>query len=214
VNLSLTYIEEQLKCRLPYTYVWGRKQNDLWDGYTNFIYNLPEWEAVLEAMQATIKAYGLDKKELFNYAANRWFNFWSAMAVEKIFTEIEGVTPSINHKDRLVDFNLRGIDFDHKTSVFPKNFKQTLFYAQNHEEELLYWLYKNQSQQQRKHLENRLFLMVHAKDGQHWKLKAEIGWLKQIIQKYVSNFDAANLSRLQLEDKTSLAGIVWAEKKD
>ena len=120
MSLDLVYIESQLKQRLPYPYQWGKKQTDKWDNYTNFIYDFPSWEAVVEAMKATTEAYGLNKRELFNYAANRWFNFWSAMAVEQIFTEIDGVTPSLNHKDRLVDFNLRGIDFDHKTSVFPE----------------------------------------------------------------------------------------------
>ncbi len=212
MNLDLTYIENQLKQRLPYPYQWGKKQNDKWDNYTNFIYDFLSWEAVVEAMKATTEAYGLNKRELFNYAANRWFNFWSAMAVEQIFTEIDGVTPSLNHKDRLVDFNLRGIDFDHKTSVFPEAYKQTFYYAQHHHEELLYWLYKNQSQQQRKHLENRLFIVTYAEDGEHWKLKAEIRLLKQCIQKYVSTFDASKLEQLQLNNKSIYSDIIWAVK--
>ncbi|VVU98759.1 MULTISPECIES: hypothetical protein [Mesonia] len=212
MSLDLVYIESQLKQRLPYPYQWGKKQTDKWDNYTNFIYDFPSWEAVVEAMKATTEAYGLNKRELFNYAANRWFNFWSAMAVEQIFTEIDGVTPSLNHKDRLVDFNLRGIDFDHKTSVFPEAYKQTLYYAQHHHEDLLYWLYKNQSQQQRKHLENRLFIVTYAEDGEHWKLKAEISLLKQCIQKYVSTFDASTLEQLQLNNKTIYSDIIWAVK--
>lgn len=212
VNLSLYDIEQELKKRHPYAYEWGRKQNDIWDGYTNFIYKTPFWDEVVEVMKITIEAYNLDKKELFQYAANRWYNFWSAVAVEKIFTQIEGVTPAVNNKDRLVDFNLNGINFDHKTSVFPKGFKQTIYYAQNHKEELLYWLYKNQSQQQRKHLENRLFLMVYAEDGAHWKLKAEITWLQSIIQKYVSTFDASLLTPLQWKEKSALSDIIWAVK--
>jgi len=212
VSLSLYDIEQELKKRHPYAYEWGRKQNDIWDGYTNFIYKTPFWDEVVEVMKITIEAYNLDKKELFQYAANRWYNFWSAVAVEKIFTQIEGVTPAVNNKDRLVDFNLNGINFDHKTSVFPKGFKQTIYYTQNHKEELLYWLYKNQSQQQRKHLENRLFLMVYAEDGAHWKLKAEITWLQSIIQKYVSTFDASLLTPLQWKEKSALSDIIWAVK--
>ncbi len=212
VNLDLENLQHQLQQRLAYPYKWGKKQNDEWDAYTNFIYKFSDWNVVVEAMKATVEAYQLDKRELFNYAANRWFNFWSAMAVEQIFTEIEGVTPSINLKDRLVDFNLRGIDFDHKTSVFPSGFQQTLYYAQNHHEELLYWLYKNQSKQQREHYQNRLFIMVYAEDGEHWKLKAEIDLLKQCIQKYVSTFDASKLQQLQFNGNAIVSDIIWAIK--
>ncbi len=213
MKYDIFHIENQLQQRLPYAYIWGQKQNDQWDKYSNFIYDLPNWDAVVQAMQATLEVYPLNKRDFFNYAANRWFNFWSAMAVEQIFCELENVIPSQNHKNRLVDFSLNGIDFDHKTSVYPKGFKQTLHYGQTHEEELLQWLYKNQSQQQRKHLENRLFLVVHATDGEHWKLKAEITWLKSKVENYVKNFQPTQLKQLQLGDKhTAFADIIWAVK--
>lgn len=214
LKYDIFHIEKQLQQRLSYAYNWGQKQNDEWDQYTNFIYNIPNWQAVVEAMRATLEVHPLNKRDFFNYAANRWFNFWSAMAIEQIFSELENVTPSHNHKNRLVDFSLNGIDFDHKTSVYPKGFWQTLFYAQKHEEELLQWLYKNQSQQQRKHLENRLFLIVHAADGEHWKLKAEITWLKTKVENYVKHFSPSQLKQLPLEeDRTALADIIWAVKE-
>ena len=81
VNLDLENLQHQLQQRLAYPYKWGKKQNDEWDAYTNFIYKFSDWNVVVEAMKATVEAYQLDKRELFNYAANRWFNFWSAMAV-------------------------------------------------------------------------------------------------------------------------------------
>lgn len=206
----MTHIETQLKNRLQYPYKWGKKQNDHWDDYTNFIYDYADWDAVVQAMKAIINAYGLDQHELFNYAANRWYNFWSAMAAEQIFSEVEGVVPALNEKNRLIDFSLFGINFDHKTSVFPKGFKETMGYAQNHEEELLYWLYRNQSQQQRKHFENRLFIMIYAENGAHWKLKAEIGLLKAKIQQYCRNFHPTQLKKLHLPNgKIALADLVW-----
>ena len=86
-------------------------------------------------------------------------------------------------------------------------------YAKQNPKELLLWLYRNQSQQQRKHLENRMFLIVYAKDGEHWKLKAQIQWLKQIISTYVTTFDDSKLYRLQLEPyKTTTAALIWAIK--
>ncbi len=71
--LNLQNIENELKKRLPYNYSWGQKQNDFWDDYTNFIYKTLDWEElVLKMKQATID-YKLDKRDLFNYAANRWY---------------------------------------------------------------------------------------------------------------------------------------------
>lgn len=147
--LELGNIENELRKRLQYHYHWGQKQNNLWDGYTDFIYNTPIWEALVPKMETAFQKYGLDKKNLFNYAANRWFNFWSAMAVEQIFTEMDGVEKVAETKDSEKDFYLFGIPFDHKTSVFPKQFEKNFEYAQNHKAELIEWFYKNQSSQKK-----------------------------------------------------------------
>ena len=52
-------------------------------------------------------------------------------------------------------------------------------YAKNNPAELIQWLYSNQSQEGRKHLKNRLFLVLVDKNKEHWKLKAEISLLKK-----------------------------------
>lgn len=214
MNLDLEKIETELKKRLAFDYQWGQRQNDDWDQLTNFIYDFWQWEAVVEAMKATVEACDLPKRDLFNYAANRWFNFWSAMAVEQIFARSEHVIPSLNRKNRLVDFSLYGVEFDHKTSVFPKGMGETFYYCQKHEGELLNWLYKNQSQEGRKHMGNRLFIVVYAADGEHWKLKAEISWLQSVIEDYLKYFKVENLREMQVENGTSVAtDILWAVKE-
>ncbi len=209
----LATIESELQYRLSYKYIWFRKQNDLWDGYSNFIYTTVEWNDLIPKISKTVSKFGLNKEEFFYYAINRWYNYWSALAIELIFSDLDGVIPEKNKKNRLVDFSIFGEKFDHKTSVFPKGFEKSLAYAQKHPEELLYWLYANQSQEQRKHLENRMFVIVYAKDGAHWKLKAQISWLKDIISTYVATFDDSKLFRLQLQPyKVTKAGLIWAVK--
>lgn len=212
MHFSLETIETQLRFRCQYAYRWGKRQNDLWDKHTQFIYEKFLWEELVEIMKWKIETHSFDKNEFFQYAANRWYNFWSAMAVEQIFTEVEGIEPALNPKNRLVDFSLFGINFDHKTSIFPKGFRQTLTYAQAHEEELIYWLYKNQSQESRKHFENRLFLVVYAQNGTHWKLKSEITWLKSVILNYVATFDASKLKTLDFPTNKAFSDIIWAVK--
>ncbi len=215
MNIDIEVIETQLKLRLKYPYKWYRKQNNIWDGYTNFIYQTPTWEALIPQMAAVVEKENLDKKELFYYAINRWYNFWSAMAVEYIFSTCDGIVPEKNTKNRLVDFTIQGISFDHKTSVFPKGFNQTINYAKNNPRELIEWLYKNQSKQQRHHFKNRLFIIVYDKNGEHWKLKSELKLMEKEIKNYVSNFSPFQLQKFSftLENET-LSDIIWFEKSN
>ncbi|WP_299315670.1 hypothetical protein [uncultured Aquimarina sp.] len=62
-----------------------------------------------------------------------------------------------------------------------------------------------------KSLENKMFVVVYASSGEHWKLKAQISWLKDIISTYVATFDDSKLFRLQLY-KITKAGLIWAIK--
>ncbi len=138
------------------------------------------------------------------------YNFWSAQTVEQIFTEIEGIEPVTDSKDSEKDFYLYGIPFDHKTSVFPKQFGKSFEYAQNHKPELIAWLYKNQSSQKRHHFKNRLFIVVYAENGEHWKLKSEVSILKMAIEKYVAGFNAAQLHSFTfVDEQTTLSDIIW-----
>lgn len=210
--VDLTQIEKELKKRLAYPYKWGRKQNDEFDKLTNFVYRISSFDGVLKE---TTDRFKKDKEHqnIANYALNRWYNFWSAQAVEKIFCSLPNVKPALDEKDRLVDFTIDGVTFDHKTSIFPKNFPHPIDEAIKKTDELILWLYKHQSQQQRKHLKNRLFIVLYSSDGEHWKLKAEISWLKERIEKYMKGFNPHFLLKFPLEkNQETLADIIWAIK--
>jgi hypothetical protein len=210
MNYSLIQIETELKKRLSYPYKWGRKQNDLFDKRTNFIYNTFSFEDILKGIDQRFKS-GNEFDSHLNYAINRWYNFWSAQAVENIFCSLPNVKPALDSKDRLVDFTIQGASFDHKTSIFPKNFPFTIDVAIKKTDELIRWLYKHQSQQQRKHLKNRLFIVLYASDGAHWKLKSEILWLKERIEKYMIGFNPNYLLKFTFEkDKETLSDVIWA----
>ncbi len=200
--MDLTRLEKELKNRLVYPYSWGRKQNDDWDKLTNFIYQTYSIKRLLERTKNL-------QEELKNYAMNRWFNFWSAQGVEYLFATHNNVNPNRNQYDKLVDFRINNIDFDHKTSVFPKGFKKNLNYALEHEAELIEWLYKNQSSQGRQHFKNRLFIVLFNKDNQHWKMKAEISLLKQKIDEYVINFDESKLKKFDFGQGDIYSDIIW-----
>jgi len=210
MNNELLQIERELKKRLAYPYKWGRKQNDNFDKFTNFVYKISSFEEVIKEIE---NRFSKDKEHqnIANYALNRWYNFWSAQAVEKIFCSLPNVQPALDEKDRLVDFTIDGVTFDHKTSIFPKNFPYSIDEAIKKTDELIKWLYKNQSQQQRKHLKNRLFIVLYSSTGEHWKLKSEISWLKERIEKYMKGFNPHYLLKFQLEkNKETLSDVIWA----
>jgi len=210
MNAELINIEKELKKRLPYPYKWGRKQNDEFDKLTNFVYRIPSFDEVLKETESRFSE-DKEHQNIANYALNRWYNFWSAQAVEKIFCSLPNVKPALDEKDRLVDFTIDGVTFDHKTSIFPKNFPHPIEEAIKKTDDLILWLYKHQSQQQRKHLKNRLFVVLYSSEGEHWKLKSEISWLKERIEKYMQGFNPHYLLKFPLEkNQETLSDVIWA----
>ena len=210
MNGELSNIEHELKKRLTYPYKWGRKQNDEFDKLTNFVYRIPSFEEVLKETESRFRK-DKEHQNIANYALNRWYNFWSAQAIEKIFCSLPNVKPALDEKDRLVDFTIDGFTFDHKTSIFPKNFPYTINEAIKKTDQLILWLYKHQSQQQRKHLKNRLFIVLYSADGEHWKLKAEISWLQERIEKYMEGFNPHYLIKFDLEkNQETISDVIWA----
>jgi len=131
------------------------------------------------------------------------------MAVEDIFASHSNVIANKNSYDKLVDFTIEGIPFDHKTSVFPKGFNNSYEFAKQNEKKLIQWLYDNQSQQGRKHLKNRLFIILYDKNNQHWKMKSEIMKLKKEIDIFVDNFSPENLYELDFGEGRINSDLLW-----
>ncbi|WP_111707351.1 hypothetical protein [Lutibacter citreus] len=211
--MNYKLLEKELKKRTKIEYAWGRKQNDFFDRNTNFIYKISSFEELQKKLESNFQSKP-NFIEFQNYALNRWYNFWSAKAVEAAFCEHPKVKQHSNLKDKYVDFYISEIPFDHKTTVFPKGFNKSVPYGHFHKRELIEWLYKNQSQQQRKHLKNRIFIVLvnYENDNKHWKLKAEILWLQQIISNYLTTFDLQDLETFYFENKVVKSDIIWAVK--
>lgn len=206
--MDLNRVESELKKRLVYPYRWGRKQSNSWDTNTNFIYKTYSLESLLKKIK-----YFNFTQELKDYTLNRWYNFWSAMAVEDLFSSHSNVVANKNRYDKLIDFHIDNIPFDHKTTIFPKGFNRSFQYAKSHQEELIQWLYENQSQEGRRHLKNRLFIVLYdSKSNQHWKMKSEILLLKVNIDNYIKNFNEKKLKKLCLYGNSILSDIIWVVK--
>ncbi len=209
--MDLSLIEKELKKRTRYKYEWGRKQNNQFDTITNFIYHIHSFDELIAHIQ---KIYVNNKeiKEIGNYAVNRWYNFHSAMAVEHIFCTHPLVKKFEQERDKYCDFYIKNIPFDHKTSVFPKSIGWSLSNCKSNYSLLAKWLYDHQSAEQRQHYANRIFIILHCKQGAHWKLKAELKFLQEIIYRYLNSFNEAHLIQINYNDKkTILTDLIWAE---
>lgn len=211
--MNYVALEKELRKRTKYPYSWGRKQLDKFDKQTNFIYKTDSLSSVLSEIEVKFKD-NYQYNNLKNYTLNRWFNFWSSKAVETMFCEHKNVKPHIDPYNKFTDFFIEDIPFDHKTTIFPNGYNKSIPYAIEHKGELIEWLYKNQSQQQRKHFKNRLFIILvnYQNKNEHWKLKAEISWLKEIISAYLCNFESEKLYSFKNENKIVKADILWAIK--
>lgn len=206
--IDLEKLENHLKKRLDFPYIWGTKQFDDADRKTAFIYEVRSFNELQEKTKEL-------SKNLQNYAYNRWLNFWSAKGVESIFAQSTLVEVNNNVFDKLVDFKINSIPFDHKTSVFPRGFDKNLDYALKHKEELILWFYNNQSQQGRKHYKNRLFVVLYDTQNtqDHWKIKAEIMFIKQKVDNYLENFKQENLIKLNFDGEEVLSDVIWVIKQ-
>lgn len=204
--MDLLRVEKELKQRWNYPYNWGRKQNDNWDRDTNFIYKTHTFQSLLEQTKDC-------SSQLKAYAMNRWYNYWSAKAAEAIFVANTCVVANKNTFDKLEDFRIKDIPFDHKTTVFPREFTQPYEQAVLNKMALIEWLYRHQSQQGRQHFENRIFIVLYdSVTRQHWKMKAEIELLKKSIDAYLQNFSRAQLQELRFDKGNVLTDILWIKK--
>lgn len=202
--MQISNIEYELK-KVSQMPKWGRKQSDDWDKLSCFVYDFPTFEK----LQEKLKSLNLSQ-EFNDYTLHRWFNTLSADGVEKIFADNPQVVKNTVRQDKLVDFTIQGISFDHKTTVFPRGFGKDIYYAKQNPRELIEWLYTEQSRQGRFHTANRLFIVLHSADSQHWKLRAELTLLKPIISQYIQEFDVHKLHRFSFEkNKETLADIIW-----
>jgi hypothetical protein len=181
------------------------------DNQTNFIYSTRSFDELIRILDKSF--IGAGQTQLRNYALNRWYNFWSAYAVEQIFCSLPGVKARFNPRYKLADFSIRGITFDHKSSIFPQQYPESLDFAMQHPASLAEWLYRQQSVEKRQHFANRLFIVFYNQNGEHWKLKSELKLIKLKIEDYILNFNNDNLLRLSFETNTAaLSDIIWIIK--
>lgn len=206
--MNLIELEFELKKRFNYPYAWGQKQNDFMDELTDFIYKISNFNELIKYFSGRKHEFE-NPDSVFHYMLNRWYNFWSAKAVEYMFSLSHLVKPAENVYDKNVDFFISGIPFDLKTSIFPRNYPSG-YSAEINKNDMIRWLYQNQSSERRQHFHNRLFIILHKKDGNHWMLKADLHWLNFFVKNYLKNFDTNKLTRFRYNSQVIISDLIWA----
>jgi len=117
----------------------------------------------------------------------------------------------LGDKDELININIDESNLGNSSIIH--NFNSMDKNDSSNEKELIQWLYDNQSQQGRKHLKNRLFIIMYDKNNQHWKMKSEIMELKKEIDLYVDDFSQSNLYEFDFGDGKVYSDILWITKE-
>ncbi|MDR1653196.1 MAG: hypothetical protein LBS01_06035 [Prevotellaceae bacterium] len=176
---------------------WQRQNNDL-DSLTKFVYYIDSLDFIITLCH---------KKEIdLNYALHRWYNFQCAQYHEEFFCK-NGAIKETNPKHLTIDFYLNNIPFDLKTSVFPKKFRQSVDLSRrNDKNELIKWLYANQSAQSRQHFENRLFIVCEDLQG-----KSNFALIEKKIKTFLDYSFQKGFNKILINNKLIYSDVIWVK---
>lgn len=172
---------------------WTR-QSDEQDRKTRFIYHM----ATLDDLLYEYRIAGAD----LNYALHRWYNFVTSKATEQAFCEA-GAVPERNERHHDIDIWLDGIPYDVKLTVYPHSLSDHPYdiSRRSGKDEMMRWLYAEQSQQGRKELTNRLYVMVDETDpAKAYAGKANIDRIRKGAHLFVDWVRRHGHHKLEIED--------------
>lgn len=171
------------------------KQTDNADSLTNFIYKIESLDKLLEYVKN-------DSEVDLNYALHRWYNFMTSIACENIFIE-NGCKKETDSNNKYIDFYFKGIPYDLKLTVYPKKFNSDLsLKTREGKNELINWLYNNQSTEQRFHVANRLFIVCVDNSNNYQNsmlLKSRFDLIAPKIKSFIEYYKENELNNFSLK---------------
>ena len=173
---------------------WGRKQNDDWDSLSNFVYRTVSLDELRRQTRRVAAQAKLPLREFGQYVVNRWYNYHTHQVVLDIICAYPQVRREANPRNHEVDFYLDGVGFDLELSRFPRAYERTLAQARAQPQELVNWLYREQSSRGRYHTANRFFVVLHhaADPARTWEVRRMFGLLEETVAAF---FDSPRLLR-------------------
>lgn len=175
------------------SYQWNI-QNNYFDKKTDFIYKMNSLEECLAEIEKT----GVNK----NYALHRWYNYMTSICCEYIFCEY-GAVHEINPFNRNVDIYINSVPFDVKLTVYlAKLFNKPYdLETRSGKNDMIRWYYANQSQQNRKQLVNRLYVVCDSDTPQgNIAMKSDFELMREKISNYMDQVKKQGLNEIIIKD--------------
>ena len=199
-----TQLEKDLKKCLSLISADWKMQNNYMDRRSNFIYRCNTLEECLRQIQIT----GVDKE----YALHRWYNYMTSIACEYLFCEFGAVHEEdvYNHD---VDIYINGVPFDVKLTIYPAklSYRPYDLKTRSGKNEMIKWYYANQSQQARKQMLNRLYVVCDSKDAYECLImKSDFTTLRQKISAFMSYSIKNGVNKINIIDD----GITYSLQSD
>ena len=197
-------LRKELKLALKHLNANWKMQSDADDEKSRFIYTTKTVNAVLE--QA--KLNDIDP----SYALHRWYHYHTSKECENIFIE-NGAIKEPNYHHKTIDIYIQGISFDVKLTVYPQKLADHPYdlTTRQGKNKMIEWLYKNQSQEQRKHLKNRLFIVCDGDTPyESLCLKSNFEQIEEKIKIYLQITTEKGFNELEIFDN----GIRYSIKSD
>jgi hypothetical protein len=194
MTLSNT-IEQDLKRCLSLIKSEWKSQNNFLDKSSNFIYKC----STLDHCLAEINSRGVDQ----DYSLHRWYNYMTSITCEYLFCEIGAIHEKDIHNHD-VDIYINGIPFDVKLTVYPAKLSKKPYDLTTREgkNSMIHWYYANQSQQSRKQIINRIYVVcdgINSYDS--LRLKSEFDLLKKKINAFMTHAMNFGLNQIEIIDE-------------
>ena len=191
---------EEIQISLKYMNDTWAFQKDYLDAQTKFIYTADTIDE--------IRQHSTTNNVDFNYALHRWYNFNCAKIHEEFFI-LNGATKADDPYHKTIDFYLLDTPFDLKTTVFPKAIKDKSNYDLNNrigKNNLIMWMYENQSKEGRFHLENRLFIVCS-----NMVKKSDFTQILRKIKSFIEFSKQNGFNILKINNKDLYSDIIWIQ---
>lgn len=157
-----------------------KMQNNSFDRSTNFIY---EMRSLAECIREIGRKH-VDR----DYALHRWYNYMTSIYCEYIFCDF-GAVHEKNERNHDVDIYIDGIPYDVKLTVYPSKLSVLRPYdlcTREGKNEMIRWYYANQSQQSRKQILNRLYVVCDGSSPrENLIMKSNFDLMRQRISAYM-----------------------------
>lgn len=203
-NLLETELQKAIRYMIENKLLFWKRQNDGDDRKSNFIYRTTKLSEVLEKCRNE----NLDEA----YVLNRWYNFHTSKTCENIFISF-GAKKEVNEKHKKIDFYIDEVPFDLKVTRFPNALKNNKseydLSLREGKNELIRWLYQNQSQQGRHHMDNRIFIVCDGSN--HLKLKSDFDKIKIKVKEWVEEFNKGNRNYFVVHSKDGNSYKVYSD---